>query len=72
MQNCKRFSLKKIGAVEKGSSEEIKGKKLKSENQIAETEYVVRLAKTKVQFYEDREGAFQVLLVGQIAYRILK
>ena len=58
MQSCKRFSLKRNFELKRAKERRLKEEQLRLENQIAEAEDVVELAKTKVQFYEELEDAF--------------
>ena len=60
MQSCRRFSLERNWSSQKGLKREarLKDGQLRLENQIAEAEDVVELAKTKVQFYKKLEDAF--------------
>ena len=44
--------------LERAKKRTLKEEQLRSDNQIAEAEDVVKLTKTKVQFYEELEEAF--------------
>ena len=56
--------------LKRAKARRLKEEQLKLENQIAEAEDAVELAKTKVQFYEELslKIPMEVLLVEQIVY----
>ena len=57
--------------LKRAKARRLKEEQLKLENQIAEAEDAVELAKTKVQFYEELslKIPMEVLLVEQIVYK---
>ena len=55
----KILSEKKLEQLKRAKERRLREEQLKLDNQIAEAEDEVELAKTKVQFYEDFEDAFQ-------------
>ena len=57
--------------LKRAKARRLKEEQLKLENQIAEAEDAVELAKTKVQFYEELslKIPMDVLLVEQIVYK---
>ena len=57
--------------LNRAKARRLKEEQLKLENQIAEAEDAVELAKTKVQFYEELslKIPMEVLLVEQIVYK---
>ena len=57
--------------LKRAKARRLKEEQLKVENQIAEAEDAVELAKTKVQFYEELslKIPMEVLLVEQIVYK---
>ena len=54
----KILSEKKLEQLKRAKERRLKEEQLRLDNQIAEAEDVVELAKTKVQFYEELEDAF--------------
>ena len=57
--------------LKRAKARRLKEEQLKLENQLAEAEDAVELAKTKVQFYEELslKIPMEVLLVEQIVYK---
>ena len=57
--------------LKRAKARRLKEEQLKLENQIAEAEDAVELAKTKVQFYEELslKIPMEVILVEQIVYK---
>ena len=62
----KVVSKKKVEQLKRAKARRLMEEQLKLENQIAEAEDAVELAKTKVQFYEIALG---VLLAEEIVYK---
>ena len=67
----KFFSEKRVEQLKRAKARRLKEEQLKLENQIAEAEDAVELAKTKVQFYEELslKIPLEVLLAEQIVYK---
>ena len=67
----KVFSEKRVEQLKRAKARRLKEEQLKLENQIAEAEDAVELAKTKVQFYEELslKIPLEVLLAEQIEYK---
>ena len=67
----KVFSEKRVEQLKRAKARRLKEEQLKLENQIAEAEDAVELAKTKVQFYEELslKIPLEVLLAEQIVYK---
>ena len=61
----KVLSEKKVEQLKRAKARRLKEEQLKLENQIAEAEDAVELAKTEVQFYEELEDPFG----GSIGYQ---
>ena len=55
----KILSEKKLEQLKRAKERRLKEEQLRLDNEIAEAEDVVELAKTKAQFYEELEDAFQ-------------